>query len=149
MICCWFIPCDAEGAVNKVGGPVIIVDLGTANKILVLKGNDFMGGAIAPGFKSSLYSLFNDAEKLTSVPIETPKNVIGNSTITCIQSGIVYGTVCMIEGMLNKIKSQIGNCKVLLTGGNASYIKDVLECDVEYCSNLLIEGLMELYARNK
>ena len=96
-----------------------------------------------------LNSLINNAAKLSHTALEKPDKVIGNDTTTCIQSGIVYGTVCMIEGMLNKIKSQIGNCKVLLTGGNASYIKDVLECDVEYCSNLLIEGLMELYARNK
>lgn len=136
-------------ASKKYPGNKIIVDLGTANKILVVKENDFLGGSISPGFKSSMKSLFKDAEKLQQVPIETPDNVIGNSTLTCIQSGMIYGTSSMIEGMINKIKQQIGECKVLLTGGNAPYILDVLDVDFEYCPDLLIEGLMELYANNK
>ena len=136
-------------ACKKYPGNKIIVDLGTANKILVVKENDFLGGSISPGFKSSMKSLFKDAEKLQQVPIETPDNVIGNSTLTCIQSGMIYGTSSMIEGMINKIKQQIGECKVLLTGGNAPYILDVLDVDFEYCPDLLIEGLMELYANNK
>ena len=136
-------------ACKKYSGNKIIVDLGTANKILVLQGNDFLGGAIAPGFKSSMMSLFKDAEKLSQVPIETPNNIIGNSTLTCIQSGMIYGTTSMIEGMISKIKEQIGDCKVLLTGGNATYIKDDLNIEFDYCPNLLIEGLIELYANNK
>ena len=140
---------SSVAACKKYSGNKIIVDLGTANKILVVKGNDFLGGAIAPGFKSSMMSLFKDAEKLSQVPIETPNNIIGNSTLTCIQSGMVYGTSSMIEGMINKIKHQIGECKVLLTGGNAVYVKDALDVKFEYCPNLLIEGLMELYEANK
>lgn len=140
---------SSVAAAKKYSGNKLIIDLGTANKLLIVKGNDFMGGAIAPGFKSSLNSLFNDAEKLTHVPIKTPKNVVGNSTITCIQSGIIYGTVSMIEGMINRMEEEVGSCKVLLTGGNSEYVKDVLKCQFEYCPNLLIEGLMELYERNK
>ncbi len=136
-------------ACKKYKGTKLIVDLGTANKLLVVKENDFLGGAIAPGFKSSLNSLFNDAEKLSLVPIDTPKNVIGNSTISCIQSGIIYGTVSMIEGMIERIKKEIGELTVLLTGGNAVYIKDVIQFDFEYCPDLLIEGLMELYVKNR
>lgn len=136
-------------ACKRSKGNKLIVDLGTANKILIVKDNVFLGGAIAPGFKSSLNSLFNDAEKLSLIPIETPKRVIGNSTITCIQSGIVYGTVSMIEGMIERMTKEVGSCKIYLTGGNAEYVKDSLTCDFEYCPNLLIEGLMELYAKNK
>ena len=136
-------------ASQKYSGNKIIVDLGTATKVLVVKDNDFLGGAISPGFKSSLNSLFNDAEKLDEVPINKPRSVIGNSTLTCIQSGMVYGTVSMIEGMISRIEEKIGKCKVLLTGGNALYIKDVLAIDFEYNPDLLIEGLIELYDNNK
>ena len=140
---------SSVAAAKKYSGNKLIVDLGTANKLLIIKDNYFMGGAIAPGFKSSLNSLFKDAEKLTLVPIETPKCVIGNSTLTCIQSGMVYGTASMIEGMITKMEKEVGKCIVLLTGGNAEFVKDALTCSFEYCPNLLIEGLMELYDRNK
>ena len=62
---------------------------------------------------------------------------------------MVYGTVSMIEGMISRIEEKIGKCKVLLTGGNALYIKDVLAIDFEYNPDLLIEGLIELYDNNK
>lgn len=137
------------GAKTKYDGNILIVDLGTANKFLVLRGNDFLGGAIAPGLKSSLNSLFSDAEKLSLVPIETPNKVIGDSTISCIQSGIVYGTVSMIEGMYKKMEQEVGCLKVLVTGGNAPFIIDCLSIEFEYCPDLLIEGLIELYANNK
>ena len=95
--------CDAVGAVNKFGGPVIIVDLGTATKFIVVNDKEeYLGGAIAPGMNGSLNSLIQNAAKLSHTALAKPDNVIGNDTTTCIQSGMIYGTASMIDGMVNK-----------------------------------------------
>ena len=136
------------------GGNNIIVDLGTANKILVLVGNKFLGGAITPGFMSSFEGLFSNAELLNKIPLNMPSKVVGSNTIECIQSGSIIGTASMIEKMIEKIiremdnKYNINNFRVILTGGNAVYIKEAINLEFEYCPNLLIDGLVELYRLN-
>lgn len=144
--------CDAVGAVSKIGCPVIIVDLGTATKIIVVNDkNEYLGGAIAPGMNGSLQSLIAGAAKLSDTALLKPKNVIGNDTTTCIQSGMIYGTASMIDGMVNKTKKELNldNVKVVLTGGLAPMIKDVLTIDYIYEPNILIEGLIYLYYKNR
>lgn len=143
--------CDAVGAVNKVGGPVIIVDLGTATKVIVVNDKEeYLGGAIAPGMNGSLNSLIANAAKLSHTALVKPECVIGNDTTTCIQSGMIYGTASMIDGMVNKTIDELGlpNVKVVLTGGLAPLIKDVLTIDYVYEPNILIEGLIYLYYKN-
>lgn len=143
--------CDAVGAVNKVGGPVIIVDLGTATKVIVVNDKEeYLGGAIAPGMNGSLNSLIANAAKLSHTALVKPEHVIGNDTTTCIQSGMIYGTASMIDGMVNKTIEELGlpNVKVVLTGGLAPLIKDVLTIDYVYEPNILIEGLIYLYYKN-
>ena len=143
--------CDAVGAVNKFGGPVIIVDLGTATKFIVVNDKEeYLGGAIAPGMNGSLNSLINNAAKLSHTALAKPENVIGNDTTTCIQSGMIYGTASMIDGMVKKTIEELGlpNVKVVLTGGLAVLIKDVLTIDYLYEPLILIEGLIYLYYKN-
>lgn len=143
--------CDAVGAVNKFGGPVIIVDLGTATKFIVVNDKEeYLGGAIAPGMNGSLNSLINNAAKLSHTALAKPDNVIGNDTTSCIQSGMIYGTASMIDGMVNKTIKELGlpNVKVVLTGGLAILIKDVLTIDYIYEPLILIEGLIYLYYKN-
>lgn len=135
----------AIGALKYKIENVMICDLGTANKFLVVKGNKFLGGAIAPGMMSSLKSMFKDAEMLQSVKLNIPNKVVGNSTIKCIQSGTIYGTVSMIEGLKNMFEKEVGELTLIVTGGNAEYIKDALTIDYIYSPNLLIEGLIDLY----
>ena len=143
--------CDAVGAVNKFGGPIIIVDLGTATKFIVVNDKEeYLGGAIAPGMNGSLNSLINNAAKLSDTALAKPDNVIGNDTTSCIQSGMIYGTASMIDGMVNKTIQELGlpNIKVVLTGGLASLIKDVLTIDYIFEPLILIEGLIYLYYKN-
>lgn len=136
------------------GGNNIIVDLGTANKILVMLGHKFLGGAITPGFMSSFEGLFSNAELLNTIPLELPKKVVGSNTIECIQSGSIIGTASMIEKMIEKIKKemeikyQAKEFHIILTGGNAVYIKDALEIEFSYLPNLLIDGIKVLYKLN-
>lgn len=143
--------CDAVGAVNKFGGPVIIVDLGTATKFIVVNDKEeYLGGAIAPGMNGSLNSLIQNAAKLSHTALAKPDNVIGNDTTTCIQSGMIYGTASMIDGMVKKTIEELNlpNVKVVLTGGLATLIKDVLTIDYIYEPLILIEGLIYLYYKN-
>ena len=98
----------------------------------------------------SLNSLINNAAKLSHTALAKPDNVIGNDTTTCIQSGMIYGTASMIDGMVNKTIKELGldNVKVVLTGGLAILIKDVLTIDYIYEPLILIEGLIYLYYKN-
>ena len=144
--------CDAVGAVNKFGGPVIIVDLGTATKFIVVNDKDeYLGGAIAPGMNGSLNSLISNAAKLSHTALAKPHNIIGNDTTSCIQSGMIYGTASMIDGMVNQMIKELGlpNTNVVLTGGLAPLIKDILTINYYYEPNILIDGLIYLYYKNK
>lgn len=140
----------AVAGYHKYSENLIIVDLGTATKfVVVTQKGEILGGAIAPGIQSSLNSLFSSAAKLSQVNLEVPKNVIGRDTTTCIQSGTIFGAVSMIEGMVEKIKKELGEAKVILTGGLAEVIKDILNLEYTYEPNLLIDGLIILYNKNK
>lgn len=143
--------CDAVGARNHTTDNTIIVDLGTASKFIVVsKNNEYLGGAIAPGLIKSLESLINSAAKLSNVKMATPYKVIGTDTQTCIQSGMIYGFVSLIDGMIEKIKKELNdeNTKIILTGGLSHYVKDLLKEEVEYLPNVLLDGLLTLYYKN-
>ena len=98
----------------------------------------------------SLNSLIDSAAKLSHTALVKPEKVIGNDTTTCIQSGMIYGTASMIDGMVNKSIEELNlpNVKVVLTGGLAELIKDVLTIDYYYEPYILIEGLIYLYYKN-
>lgn len=144
--------CDALGAYNKYGGPAIIVDMGTATKLIVVsKNKEFLGGAICAGIQGSLDSLINTTSKLSRTFLEVPDKFINNETSACIQSGIVYGHICMIDGLVKKFINELNdpNTKVILTGGYSVIIKDYLECKPIYDENILLEGLYSVYQKNQ
>jgi type III pantothenate kinase len=140
----------AVAAKDEYAGNVIIVDLGTATKFIVVNDqSEFLGGIIAPGIISSLNSLVSSTSKLNLPKLEAPKYVIGRDTATCIQSGSIYGTAAMIEGLIRRIKTEIGEARVILTGGMSRLIKDQLAEEIIHDPELLLKGLIILYNRNK
>lgn len=144
--------CDGVGAFTKYGGPVIIVDMGTATKIIVVNENkEFLGGAICAGLKGSLESLISSTSKLARTSLIVPEKAINNETSSCIQSGIVLGHITMIDGMVEKFKSELGSkdVRVILTGGYSVLIKDHLSTNIIYDENILLEGLYYIYQKNK
>lgn len=144
--------CDAIGAYEKFKETCIIVDMGTATKLIVVNDKkEFLGGSICAGIKGSLKSLINSTSKLSTPTIEAPDRIICNDTLSCIQSGIVYGHISMIEGLVAKIKKELNNenLKVLLTGGNSIIVKEHLNIDFIYDENLLLEGLFDIYNKNE
>ncbi|MDI6731821.1 MAG: type III pantothenate kinase [Candidatus Margulisbacteria bacterium] len=103
---------DALAAYKIYGGPVIVVDFGTATTfdVITAKG-EYLGGAIAPGITMARDALHAKTAKLPQIELKAPKRVIGNDTVSAMQSGLVYGYAGMVEGMVGKIKSQIPNPK--------------------------------------
>ncbi|MBC7329640.1 type III pantothenate kinase [bacterium] len=124
------------------GCPAIIVDFGTAITFDVLSGKgEYLGGIIAPGVEISLQGLFTATARLPKVDIDVPKEVIGKSTKEAIRSGVVFGTVELVEGLIERIKEEMGETIIVLTGGMGEFFaKQVcFSCVVD--KFLTLEGL--------
>lgn len=141
---------NAVAAHKRYGGPMVIIDFGTATTFDVIDDNgDYHGGVIAPGVNLSVEALSMAAAKLPRVAVEKPEKVIGNSTISAIQSGIFYGYLSMIEGMVERITNEYGGpMKILATGGLAPLFNEASSI-IEYVDQeLTTYGLFEIYTRN-
>ncbi len=140
----------AVGAIDAYTMPCVIIDMGTASTISVLDRNGtFLGGAIAAGVRLTLKALTENTAQLTSIPIEAPDSVIGSNTVECMQSGLVYGTAAMLDGMLEKITEELGETPtVVATGGLSREIITHCKTDIIYSENLLLEGLRVIYEKN-
>lgn len=142
---------NAAAAHHLYGGPIIITDLGTATTFdTVSKEGDYLGGAIAPGIVTAAEALFTRTAMLPRVELARPKHVIGTNTIAAMQSGIVFGYVGLIEGMVARIQQELGErAKVVATGGFAKLIaKETAVIDVVN-PNLTLIGLRLIYLMNK
>ena len=144
----------AVASINKYGSPVIIVDMGTAITLFYVNSKkELVGGVIAPGIKTGFYGLFKNTARLEEVKLDQPPTVIGRDTVACIQSAMVHGTASMIDGIIRKMKNEIGvnagEVKVVLTGGESKIIKNFLEEEVIYDDDLIMDGLNILYQKNK
>ena len=140
----------AAGAFAYGPGPFIIIDLGTANKyIYVDEHRTFHGVAISSGLTTSFAALINDADQLLSVPLSLPKKVLGKNTKDSLASGALYGLISEVEGFVHLIEHEVGRKAILiLTGGNAEYIKDVIPSNYIYEPALVHYGLLAILERN-
>lgn len=136
---------DALGAVSCYGVPAIIIDFGTATTIGVVdESNTFQGGIIIPGVKTSLTALSQRASQLPSIHIERPRRLIGRNTLECMQSGILYGTSAMIDGLIEKLLPQFSVEPYLIaTGGMAKDIVPLCSHHIVYDKHLLLKGLFK------
>lgn len=143
--------CDAVCAIEEYKTPIIIIDMGTATTISVIDAHkNHIGGMIIPGLKTSLNSLSQNASQLPFISIEAPKKLIGKNTIDCMKSGIVYGNASMIDGMIDKIKEEIGtDAQVIATGGLSNLIIPYCKNKIIYDESLLLKGLYYIYTKNK
>jgi type III pantothenate kinase len=142
---------DAAAAHHLYGGPVIIIDLGTATVFgIVSKEGDYIGGIIATGIATAAEALFARTAQLPRVELSHPKRVIGTNTVTAIQSGIVYGYASLVEGMLTRIRQELGEkAKVVATGGYAELIAKETTVIDEVNPDLTLVGLRLIYLMNK
>ncbi len=143
---------NAVSAHKKYGGPLIIVDFGTATTFCaVTKNCDYLGGAITPGIIISSEALFNRAEKLTRVELIKPPKVICKNTTQSIQAGIIYGYVGMVDKIVDMMKLELGSedVKVVATGGLANLMATESESIQIVDSFLTLDGLNMIYEMNK
>lgn len=143
------IICDCAGAMTLFD-EAIIVDLGTASKYIYVKKNTFFGCSIAPGVAVSMKAMVASAALLPNIELVTPKKVLGTSTIPCMQSGVVFGSASMVDGMIDRIKEEINNkdIKIIATGGLAGLITPLCKNEIIHKPSLTIEGLLAIYNKN-
>lgn len=141
----------AVAAIEQYGAPCIIWDLGTATTVSVVdKDGLFRGGAIMAGVGVALDALSSRTSQLPQVSLEAPDKVIGGNTIASMQSGAVFGTASMIDGMCDRIETELGYpATVVATGGLGSEVSRQCRRKVIYDDNLLLSGLYIIYERNK
>ena len=141
--------CSVVAAYHRYGGPLIVVDAGTATTYNVItKDGTFLGGVIAPGIHTASLGLHQRAAQLPSVELHFPKSIIGRTTIENIQSGILYGAVDAMEGMIKRIKVITGKqTKVVLTGGFSHLIKAKSNIAVNVVPSLVLQGAHLIYER--
>jgi type III pantothenate kinase len=142
---------NAVAAYERWPQGLIIVDFGTATTFdAVSPKGEYLGGAIAPGIGISMEALFQRASKLPRVAFERPQSVVGKSTVTSMQSGIVFGYVGLVDGICARMASELGfPVKIVATGGLATLIANVSEQIEEVDDQLTLEGLRIIYQRNR
>ena len=144
--------CNAIGAWEKYGAPCIVIDFGSATTYDVINENgDFIGGAIAPGIDISANYLIQKAALLKQAAFKFPNNIIGKNTETNLQSGIMYGGLDAVEGMIKRIinETTYENMNIILTGGFSSLISSRMEISHKLDKTITLYGLKLIADNNK
>ena len=143
--------CNVVAGFEKYGGPLVILDFGTATTFdVITKDYEFIGGIIAPGIEMTANVLHQLAAKLPKVELKFPETVIGRNTETNIQSGLLFGTADLINGLLNRIENELGKkFTTIATGGLAEVVTPYLDREVFIESGLTLEGMMLIYEEMK
>lgn len=143
---------DAVAAYELYGGPVLVIDFGTATTYDLVSGDGcFEAGITAPGIRISAKALWEDTARLPEVEIKKPKSILAQETITSMQAGLVYGQIGQTEYIIAQVKKESGyqNLKVVATGGLGRIIVDEIDAIEIYDSTLTLEGLRIIYEKNQ
>ena len=142
---------NAVAGLNEYPVPFIVIDMGTATTVSVVNSKkQYIGGMILPGIGISLDALTARASQLSGISIDAPKHVIGRNTIECMQSGIMLGAACMIDGMIERMEEELGvKATVVATGGISRFVLPMCRSEIRYDRDLLLRGLRILYEKNK
>lgn len=142
---------NAVAAFHNYGGPCIVVDLGTAITFDVVSAKaEYLGGIICPGIGISIEALFSRAARLPMVDFRQPDKLIGTNTVGSIQSGLYHGAIGMIDGILERLISELGpETKTVATGGHAELIVRGSRYLSQVNDNLTLEGLQHVWERNQ
>lgn len=142
---------NGVAAFARFGGPVVIVDFGTATTIDVVDAEGaYLGGAIAPGVETSAEALFTKAARLSKVDLEAPSAVIGTNTRMSVQAGLLLGEAAMVDGLVRRVWLELGSeTPVIATGGLAERMALLCETISDVDSDLTLDGLRLIYERNR
>jgi type III pantothenate kinase len=141
---------DAIGGLDIYGGPVLVIDFGTATTYdLILADGTFVAGITSPGIKISANALWNEAAKLPEIEIKKPDSILAKNTITSMQAGLVYGYIGQVEYIIKKVKeeSKIDDLKVIATGGLGRIIFDETDMIDVFDADLTLKGIMRTYKK--
>jgi type III pantothenate kinase len=141
---------NAVAAYARTQGPTLVVDFGTATTFDAISARgEYLGGAIAPGLGISAEALFARAARLPRVEIRRPPHLVGRNTVHSLQSGLYYGYIGLVEGMVRRMRQEMEpKARVIATGGLAEVLGPDLECMDAIDPLLTLEGLRLLYERN-
>ena len=143
---------NSVSAFNKYGGPIVVIDFGTATTFDIITDKcELLGVVIAPGIKTSLEGLATKTAQLPMVELDAPKSVIGKNTKHCMQSGIIFGFAGLVENILKRIKKELGleEIKVVATGGLGEIIAKEVKLINLVDRTLTLDGLKIIYELNK
>ncbi|MDR1193190.1 MAG: type III pantothenate kinase [Peptococcaceae bacterium] len=142
---------NAVAGYERYGGPLIIVDFGTATTFCVIDGQGrYLGGVISPGIGISAEALFQRAAKLPRIELVKPKHVLGRNTVASMQSGIIYGYIGLVDGIARRLIDETGGQpRVIATGGMAELVADESATIELVDDSLTLEGLRLIYNRNR
>jgi type III pantothenate kinase len=142
---------NAIAAFERYGGPCVVADFGTATTFDVISANgEYLGGTISPGLGISAEALFSHTARLSRVDIRRPAKVIGTNTVSCLQSGLYYGYIGLVDGILERIVAELGQKpRVIATGGLARQISADSRFISEIDDMLTLDGLCILFERNR
>jgi type III pantothenate kinase len=141
--------CNAVAGFRKYGGPLIIIDFGTATTYdVVASSGDYLGGVITLGLESSASELHRRAAKLPKIELKFPASVIGKETVSSMQAGVMFGAVDAVEGMIRRIRKELGaEARVVATGGLSAVMARHTEL-IEACEpSLVLDGIRLIYER--
>ena len=138
-------------ALREHKAPIIVIDMGTATTVTVIdETGAFIGGSICPGVKISLDALTDRTALLPGLQLDQPKRAIGRNTIDCMRSGIMMGTACMLDGMVQRMEEELGEkTTVVVTGGIAKFVLPMCRTPMIYDKDLIVKGLAALYRDNR
>jgi type III pantothenate kinase len=138
---------DAFEGTVRYGAPLIVIDFGTATTFNCVNARgEFIGGAIAPGLRTSVEALVARAARLYRVELARPKEAIGRNTVTNLQSGAIYGYAGLVDGLVERMRAEMGGtARVIATGGNAGLLADVARSIEQVDDHLRLEGLRRLW----
>lgn len=142
---------DAVAAFDIYGGPILVLDFGTATTYdLVTAAGEFAAGITAPGLKISAKALWEDTAKLPEIEIKKPTSILAQETVSSMQAGLVYGQIGQAEYIIKKVKEETGynDLKVVATGGLGSIVSDETDMIQVYDRNLTMHGLKLIYDKN-
>jgi type III pantothenate kinase len=136
-------------AFTRFGGPAIVVDFGTGTNFDVVSARgEFLGGVIAPGLQISAQSLFSRTARLTRVDLVPPRSPIGRSTVEAIQSGLIFGTAAEVDGIVERIRAEVGPAVTIATGGLAPVVLPHCRSIDHHEPWLTLEGLRLVFEKN-
>ncbi|MBE7535938.1 MAG: type III pantothenate kinase [Anaerolineales bacterium] len=143
--------CDAAAVMKLYGGPACVIDFGTATTFnAITKSGEYLGGAITAGVNLAAEALYTRAAKLPNIDLQTPPSVIGRNTVHAMQSGLLFGYVSMVEGMVERFRKELGDeMKVVATGGLSEIVAKETEVIQIIAPWLTLDGLRIIWELNQ